>query len=109
MSKYVELVDELPPNPTKEQENTDWTAAEEVRQHPNRWVRIKVKRYTRCSSFNAKYAMKKLREQRLQADKREHYEELPPQTDPDTDEFIPVRKRLGVYSVYAMYVDQKEE
>jgi hypothetical protein len=109
-----EPVDHLPPkfgrNGKENLGATDWEAvAAEYRQHPNKWLRLKLERYTRCSNSNAKYAIKKLREQSLQADKREHYRERPPVANTDADEWIPVRDPLGVYSVWGMWIEPTKQ
>lgn len=105
MGKYTdEPVDELPPPIGKKGlSDTDWeVVAAEYRQHPNKWLRLKIDRYTKCSNSNAKYAMRKLREQGLRAEKREHFNEFP--SVPDAQgELQTLREGLGVFSVWGMW------
>lgn len=109
MGRYTdEPVDEIPELPTGP--NTDWRAVGlEYKRFPNKWIRLKIERYTNCSNSNAKYAMHKLRQQGLQADKREHYQEFPGVPDPITSEPTTLRNPLGVFSVWGMYFEPNEQ
>lgn len=89
--------------------DTDWElVAAEYREHPNKWLRLKIDRYTKCSNSNAKYAIRKLRAQGLQADKREHYNEYPSVPDAQGEPKT-LREPLGVFSVWGMYFEAKGE
>lgn len=99
---YTERVEQLP-----EGRNIGWAeVAREYRSFPaNTWRKLKIDNDSRCKRHMAACTLKKLRDQGLPADKREHFDERANVPDPqDPGKYLTVRDPLGLISLYAMWV-----